>query len=60
MNLYQFATESPWLTFFLLLLVTETIFRIWNRLMRHLNVKAKGWPPEHLDADGDFKESDDA
>jgi hypothetical protein len=30
-------------------------FKTWNRLIRHLNIKACGWPPPHLDADGDFK-----
>jgi len=30
-------------------------FRLPNRLFRTLNVLFRGWPPEHLDADGDFK-----
>ena len=25
----------------------------WNRFMRHLNIRAAGWPPAYLDADGD-------
>ena len=29
----------------------------WSRLMRHLNIRKNGWPPEHLDADGDFANS---
>jgi hypothetical protein len=28
-----------------------------NRFIRHLNVRKAGWPPAHLDADGDWKES---
>ena len=24
-------------------------------LLRHLNIISKGWPPPHLDSDGDFK-----
>ena len=25
----------------------------WNRVVRHLNIRAHGWPPAHLDADGE-------
>jgi hypothetical protein len=31
------------------------VVRIWIRYMRYLSVKSKGWPPAHLDADGDWK-----
>jgi hypothetical protein len=31
------------------------IFRIYNRTLRHYNVKKHGYPPAHCDADGDFK-----
>lgn len=24
-------------------------------LLRHWNIRKQGWPPAHLDADGDFK-----
>jgi hypothetical protein len=26
----------------------------WSRFMRMLMVRKHGWPPSHLDADGDF------
>lgn len=29
------------------------MFRLWNRFMRHLNIRRAGWPPPHCDADGD-------
>lgn len=29
--------------------------RIWSRFMRMLMVRKHGWPPIHLDADGDWK-----
>jgi len=29
--------------------------RIWSRFMRMLMVRKHGWPPSHLDADGDWK-----
>ncbi len=30
-------------------------FRFWNRFLRSRNIDARGWPPPHLDADGDWK-----
>lgn len=39
-------------------LLNAIVFRLPNRLIRHLNIRARGWPPSHLDADGDFKEED--
>lgn len=30
------------------------ILRIWARLLRAIMVFKHGWPPDHLDADGDF------
>lgn len=29
-------------------------FKCWNRWLRSRNIKHHGWPPPHLDADGDF------
>lgn len=59
MNAYDVMAASPYLTFLLgvatLLTVPHVTFLCWNRLIRHLNVRKHGWPPEHLDADGDFK-----
>lgn len=33
-------------------------FEAYNRKLRSKNIAAHGWPPEYLDADGDFKEED--
>lgn len=30
-------------------------FKFYNRWIRHKNIAAHGYPPPHLDADGDFK-----
>jgi hypothetical protein len=30
-------------------------WKFCNRLMRTIKVCVRGWPPEHLDADGDWK-----
>jgi len=40
-----------------LILVTpsQLIIIIINRFLRHWNIRKHGYPPEHCDADGDFK-----
>jgi len=38
--------------------VHAVLFRLPNRWLRSRNIREQGWPPEHLDADGDFKEND--
>ena len=52
-------SENQILTFLLAYMVVHSICELlsygWNRLMRHLNVRRAGWPPAHLDADGDWK-----
>lgn len=35
--------------------VAGVLFKIANRILRTINVAVRGWPPEHLDADGDWK-----
>lgn len=55
MNIYQLIGDHPFLTFFVVFMVTSTVFKCWNRTMRHLNIRKQGWPPPHCDADGDFK-----
>ncbi len=60
MNIYQFMSESPALTFFLALIVAESIVRIIIGLpkiiLKYLNIRKHGYPPVHCDADGDFLE----
>lgn len=63
MDFWQFMNNSPFLTFFLALIlasVIKTPFWAFNRFMRHLNIRKAGWPPPHCDADGDFKPVKDA
>ena len=59
MNIFEFMSDSPWLSFFLGCMLAQVIIYIFftlpNRFIRHLNIRAKGWPPSHCDADGDFK-----
>jgi hypothetical protein len=30
--------------------------KIISRFLRSINIFTRGWPPSHLDADGDFKQ----
>lgn len=57
---FNFLGEHPILATFVLCTVYYTIkhitFVLPNRFLRHLNIRKCGWPPIHLDADGDFKE----
>lgn len=32
-------------------------FILINRFIRHLSIRKAGWPPAHVDADGDWKET---
>lgn len=61
-EILKFANDSPWLTFFLAYLAFPILvwpFRLVNRWIRHLNIKAQGWPPVHLDGDGDVVKRED-
>lgn len=67
-ELLNFMGEHWLLTWFLswgvlvlAIVVIGTAFRIVNRVLRTIKVLFRGWPPSHLDADGDFrKASEDA
>ena len=60
MDVFQFMSDSPWLTFFLAVIAGNVILgllvKLPNRLLRHLNIWKHGYPPAHCDADGDFRE----
>jgi hypothetical protein len=59
MTFYQFAENSPWLTFFLFCVVGQVIITVSSRAMRHATLRKHGYPPAHCDADGDFKCNDE-
>lgn len=58
MTIYEFMSDSPYLTFFLTLVAAGAVkfflAMAINRPLRHMNIRKHGWPPEHCDADGDF------
>ena len=60
MNIYEVMIDSPWLTFFILLALIQVtgqiVVNLPNRILRHWNIRKHGYPPEHCDADGDFRD----
>ena len=62
-DFWKFWYDSSFLSFIAVLVISSSIYTLCcipNRILRHLNIRKHGWPPEHLDADGDSrKESDD-
>jgi hypothetical protein len=56
MNIYEFASNNPILTIFLFLIIAQLIQSIVVRLIRTVTIHKHGYPPEHCDADGDFKD----
>ena len=61
MDIYEFMSNNPVLTLllaciigFVIMVAFKYIFLAFNRLVRHANINNKGWPPPHLDADGNF------
>lgn len=62
MTIFEFMMNSPWLSFFMALilagLVEAILFRLPNRIIRGMNIRKHGWPPKHCDADGDFKKEE--
>ena len=60
MNLFDFMSDSPWLTFFLAVCVVLPALKLLAWVIglpfRTMNIRKHGWPPAHLDADGDYKE----
>jgi hypothetical protein len=59
MNIFEFASGSPFLSFFLLSCICNTIYYIIKYIIRGFNIRKQGWPPEHCDADGDFKQEEE-
>jgi hypothetical protein len=59
MTILEYFHEHWFLAFIALLfayhLISAVLFRLPNRIVRHLNIRKAGWPPAHVDADGDFK-----
>jgi hypothetical protein len=61
MDFWQFWNAHPFLAWCALWLLwgvvslAQLAVNLVNRLLRTVKVLARGWPPEGLDADGDFR-----
>jgi len=61
MDFWQFWNAHPFLAWCALWLLwgvvslVQLAVNLVNRLLRTVKVLARGWPPEGLDADGDFR-----
>lgn len=53
--MFEFAMGHPVATFFIAWVLAHAAVRIVIRCTRSINIAIRGWPPEHLDGDGDFK-----
>lgn len=51
----DWALEHPWMTFWIFIVLLCVTGDAIKFTFRTINIAAHGWPPEHLDADGDFK-----
>jgi hypothetical protein len=61
-NFWKFWYDSPFLSLIMVLGISGSIYNLCcipNRILRHLSIRKHGWPPEHLDGDGDFRKESD-
>jgi hypothetical protein len=61
-HFWEFARDHYFLVVFSFLVVCQVFsvlvqatINLFNRCIRHMNIRKCGWPPVHCDADGDFK-----
>lgn len=57
-GLWNFVAYLIMVSMFLWIPATTLMITI-NRILRHWNIRKHGYPPEHCDADGDFKQKID-
>lgn len=55
MNIFDFMNNHPFISLFICWAITAVIARFIVRISRVAMVGSRGWPPAHLDADGDWK-----
>jgi hypothetical protein len=51
--------KDPWVLFWIVLVIVLLIRSMWKSRERTIRIKERGWPPNHLDANGDFREIDE-
>jgi len=55
MDVLEWCGRHPIITILALWSIVELILKGLSRTYRMIMVSARGWPPPHLDADGDWK-----
>lgn len=58
MTVWQYLHDAPWFALAMALLASLTITMPIRYFFRHLNIRRNGWPPPHLDADGDLRDDE--
>jgi hypothetical protein len=54
---YVFSNFWSWVGFVLVFgMVLNFLFNFYNRALRHRHIMKHGYPPEHCDADGSFRQ----
>lgn len=56
MNIFEFMSNSPFLSFFLFWILASFLQFAIKMPFRYMNIRRHGYPPAHCDADGDLKE----
>jgi hypothetical protein len=54
----QFLLSDFWIWMgfvWILIIILDFIFKIYNRTLRAMNIRKHGYPPAHCNADGDFR-----
>jgi hypothetical protein len=69
LEILKYATSGFWVfmgvssILLLVALIIEELLQgfiiVTNRFVRHLNIRSKGWPPEHCNSDGDIIKKND-
>ena len=54
-DILTFAGYHPIVFMLSLWCITHFLWSLTNRVLRTIKVTSRGWPPSHLDADGDWK-----
>ena len=44
-----------WGVIWLPVALASVLAKLANRILRAINIACRGWPPSHLDADGDWR-----
>lgn len=52
----EWTLAHPYMTFMGYCVLIQAVAIVINRIFRTMNIWMRGWPPPHLDADGDWRQ----